>query len=154
MQFALVYIIAITLPYLSVLAQRHHGGGDGGGGGGGGDRTGGGGGGGGSGGGSGSSGVATTFITMTATSTITAVTSTETVSGSANGAATVDDTSCPIFNVTANIKANDGTANCVGDKGALIPSVKKAKQFDSKPAHPVGHVYCGAAELQRRSWEW
>ncbi|KAJ9634668.1 hypothetical protein H2204_006117 [Knufia peltigerae] len=58
---------------------------------------------------------------MTATSTITAVTSTETVSGSANGAATVDDTSCPIFNVTANIKANDGTANCVGDKGALIP---------------------------------
>ncbi|KIW14358.1 hypothetical protein PV08_07140 [Exophiala spinifera] len=113
MHFALSQIVTLTLPPLLVLAQRHHGGGDGGGA----NRTGGDF----RGGNAGGSAVATTFVTMTFTSTITAATSTETVSAGGNGVATVDGASCPTFNITANIKANDGTANCVGDNGALIP---------------------------------
>ncbi|KAL6247201.1 hypothetical protein RBB50_005544 [Rhinocladiella similis] len=116
MHFVLVYIIALTLPSLSVFAQRHHGGDDGG------DRTGGGFAGEGGGDGVGGGGrVATTFITMTSTSTITALTSTQTASAGGGGVATVNDASCPAFNITANVKANDGTANCVGDNSALIP---------------------------------
>jgi hypothetical protein len=112
MRPALVSVLAATLSALSVLAQRHDGGG-------GGDFP-------------------STFITIT--SAVPAATpdpslpsapsssgETSSAGSSSAGASSggssgsVDASLIPPFGITAGVKANDGTANCVGDGGKDIP---------------------------------
>ncbi|EHY52522.1 hypothetical protein ABEF95_014000 [Exophiala dermatitidis] len=112
-------VLVAILPASSVLAQRNHDGGRGGGRGGGSFSRGSGG------------NVPTTFITATsavapaatatAANTGTGTSGTASSSGTSTGSSSVDAALIPPFGITAGIKANDGTANCVGDGGKGIP---------------------------------
>ena len=113
MRSAFIYMLAATLPALSVVAQRHQGGGGGG-------RFGGGG------------GFPNTFITVASAAPAAtgnaapapAPAATDSPSaGAASGGSSgsVDASLIPPFGITAGIKANDGTQNCVGDLGKGIP---------------------------------
>jgi len=117
MHFTIVFLLAVTLPALSVSAQGHRGGF-------------GGGRGGGNGGGNGAGGNApSTFITVTSAAPPAATTTSSSSAGagaasgggSGSDTATVDGSSCPAFGITAGVKASDGTANCAGDNGVDIP---------------------------------
>src|ERR1700728_1641667 len=113
MRPVLVYVLAATLPALSVLAQRHHGGGGG-------------------------SDLPSTFITIasaapaatsgtgfssTASSPDAASSANSSSAGVSSSASSgsVDTSLIPPFGITAGVKATDGTANCVGDGGKDIP---------------------------------
>ncbi|KAL2402862.1 hypothetical protein ABEF93_005457 [Exophiala dermatitidis] len=112
-------VLVAILPASSALAQRNHDGGRGGGRGGGSFSRGSGG------------NVPTTFITATsavapaatatAANTGTGTSGTASSSGTSTGSSSVDAALIPPFGITAGIKANDGTANCVGNGGKGIP---------------------------------
>ncbi|KAK5557042.1 hypothetical protein LTR46_004853 [Exophiala xenobiotica] len=118
MHFTILFLLAVTLPALSVSAQGHRGGGGAGGGFGGGR-----------GGGNGGGNAPSTFITVTSAAPPAATTTSSSSAGagaasgggSGSDTATVDGSSCPAFGITAGVKASDGTANCAGDNGVDIP---------------------------------
>ena len=118
MRPTIIYVLAATLPALSVFAQRHGGGG------GGGFFHGGGGG-----------GFPNTFVTVASAAPAAATPPAGSAPAPAPAAAappttggtTPDPTSgfdaslIPPYGITAGISTNDGTANCVGDNGKAIP---------------------------------
>ena len=119
MRPTIIYLLAATLPALSVVAQRHGGGG-----------------GGGFFGNHGGGGFPNTFITVASAAPAAATPPAAAPAGSApapaaappaTGGTTPDATTgfdaslIPPYGITAGISTNDGTANCVGDNGKAIP---------------------------------